>query len=65
MAASLLAASEEADPEDIAGKLGDALTQLFHDAKVRAGRVNAHGDRYSIIDSALQEFVEWENMPWE
>ncbi len=65
VAASLLAASEDDDPEETAGELGDVLTRLFRDAKVPAGRVNAHGDRYSIIDSALQEFVAWENMPWQ
>lgn len=65
VAASLLAASDEADPEEISGELGDVLTRLFRDAKVSAGRVSARGDRYSILDSALQEFVAWENMPWE
>ncbi len=65
VAASLLAASEEADPEEIASELGDVLTRLFRDAKVSPVRVSARGDRYSIIDSALQEFVAWESMPWE
>ena len=65
VAASLLAVSEEADPEEMADELGDVLTRLFRDAKVSAGRVNAQGDGYSIIDGALQEFAAWENMPWE
>jgi len=65
VAASLLAASEETDPDGIAGQLGDVLTRLFRDAKVSAGRVSARGDRYSILDSAFQEFAAWENMPWE
>lgn len=65
VAISLLTASEEVDPEEVAGELGDVLTRLFGDAKVLAERVNARGDPYSIIDSALQEFVAWENMPWE
>jgi hypothetical protein len=65
VAASLLAASEEGDPEQIANELGDVLTRLLHDAGVSARRVNAHGDRYSIIDSALQEFAAWESMPWD
>jgi hypothetical protein len=65
VAASLLAAFEGADPEDVVGWLGDLLKRLFRDAKVPAGRVSARGDRYSIIDGALQEFVAWENLPWE
>lgn len=65
VAASFLAASETADPGEIAAELGDVLERLFRDAKVPAERVNARGDPYSIIDSALEEFVAWENMPWE
>jgi hypothetical protein len=65
VAASLLAASEEADPQEIASELGDVLTRLFRDAKVSGGRVSARGEQYSIIESALEEFVAWENMSWE
>jgi hypothetical protein len=65
VAASFLAASETADPEEIAAELGDVLARLFGDAKVADERVNARGDPYSIIDGALEEFVAWENMPWE
>ena len=65
VAASLLSASAGADPQEIAGELGDVLTHLFRDAEVSAARVSARGERYSIIDGALREFVTWENMPWE
>ena len=65
VAASLLLASEEADPEEIGNELDDVIRRLFRDAKVHAERTNVRGNRYSIIDSAIQEFVTWENMPWE
>ncbi|MDP3936539.1 MAG: hypothetical protein Q8R92_00190 [Deltaproteobacteria bacterium] len=62
---SLLLASETSDPEEIGDELGDVLRRLLRDAKVHAERVNARRERYSVIDSAIQEFATWESMPWE
>ena len=64
-AASLIRAAEEADPEQVAEQIGDLLAGLFRDAKVAGTRVNARGDEYSLLDSAIQEFTSWYAMPWE
>lgn len=64
-AASLILAAEEADPEQAAEQIGDLVEGLFRDAKVAGSRVNARGDEYSLVDSAIQEFVSWYAMPWE
>jgi hypothetical protein len=64
-AASLIQAAEEADPEQVADQIGDLVERLFRDAKVAGRRVNARGDEYSILDSAIQEFASWYAMPWE
>ena len=45
--------------------LPDVLRGLFRDAKVAAQRVSARGDRYSMIDGVLQEYLNWESMLWE
>lgn len=65
VAASLLSASEEADPVAVADELGDVLVRLFRDARVSGQRVNARGVPYSVLDSAIAQFVAWEMMPWE
>jgi hypothetical protein len=64
-AASLIQAAEEVDPEQVADQIGDLVERLFRDAKVAGRRVNARGDEYSILDSAIQEFASWYAMPWE
>jgi len=64
-AASLIQAAQEADPEQVADQIGDLVERLFRDAKVAGRRVNARGDEYSILDSAIQEFASWYAMPWE
>ena len=64
-AASLIQAAEEADPEQVAEEIGDLVEGLFRDAKVAGSRVNARGDEYSLLDSAIQEFTSWYAMPWE
>jgi len=38
---------------------------LFADAGVTHERVNARGKEYSMAESAVAEFVNWYNMPWE
>jgi hypothetical protein len=63
--ASLLRASEDADPETARDEIGDVVATLFRDARVSHRRVSARGDEYSILDGACQEFVSWYRMPWE
>jgi hypothetical protein len=41
------------------------IEQLFWDAKVRWKKVNSKGRSYSIAGTALEEFFNWELMPWE
>ncbi|MGH7414756.1 MAG: hypothetical protein ACREKJ_11210 [Candidatus Rokuibacteriota bacterium] len=64
-AASLIQAAEEADPEQVADQIGDLVARLFRDAEVTGSRVNARGEEYSLLDSAIQEFASWYAMPWE
>ncbi|MBI5711026.1 MAG: hypothetical protein HZC42_12115 [Candidatus Eisenbacteria bacterium] len=53
------------DGNTLGREIGDVVGRLFRDARVSADRINARGDPCSIVDSALQEFISWENMPWE
>jgi hypothetical protein len=62
---SLLAATELADPSEIAEVLDDVTEQLFKDAGVAYQRTSAGGVDYSIIESAYDEFARWFDMPWE
>ena len=39
--------------------------QFFKDAGVRCKRVNSRGIGYSIAKEAVNEFLNWETMPWE
>lgn len=43
----------------------DAVAQLFKDAGVSFERVSARGSRYSLAEEAYEEFLHWEDMPWE
>lgn len=65
LARALLDSSETADPSEVRDLLHDAVTRLFKDAGVTYSRVSARGERYSIADSAYDEYVCWFDMPWE
>lgn len=65
LARSLLDSSETADPSEVRDLLHDAVTRLFKDAGVTHSRVSASGERYSIADSAYDEYIRWFDMPWE
>jgi hypothetical protein len=65
VAHALFLASEVYDPEEIEELLGEVVEQLFRDAKVAFQRVSTRGEEYSIIESALYEFIHWYDMPWE
>jgi len=62
---ALLRAIDELDVTSLRGDIPEHLARLFRDAGASPDRFNARGDAYSIIDSAIVEFVSWENMPWE
>lgn len=65
VAQTLVAASEVGDPESAQEYLADLLQQLFRDAHVPYQRSSSRGDDYSIAESAIAEFINWYNMPWE
>lgn len=62
---SLLTVGESDDYQEMTSELDDIITQLFDDAQVLYTRTNYRGDEYSIIDSAVMEFIHWFDMPWE
>ena len=64
VAQTLLLASEVYDPQD-AGELLELVNVLFEDAGVGYERVDHQGVEYSIVESAIYEFVHWYDMPWE
>lgn len=61
----LTAAIETSDPEEVSELLLGLIKQLFDDAGVKSSRTNAKGVPYSIAEDAIEEYVRWEDMPWE
>ena len=61
----LLEASEAYDPEEALELLSELVQELFEEARVKFRRTSSRGDDYSIIDSAVYEFIHWYDMPWE
>jgi hypothetical protein len=55
----------EHDEENGIEPLLKVTEQLFKDAGVRCERVNSRGNGYSIAKEAVNEFLNWEAMPWE
>jgi hypothetical protein len=43
----------------------ELVEALFDDAGVQYQRSNRRGEAYSIAVEAVNEFITWENMPWE
>ena len=62
---SLLEAAEAYDPDEVSELLQEVVNQLFADAGVDPERVSSQGDDYSIVESAIYEFIHWYDMPWE
>ena len=62
---SLLFAAEGIDPEEAMEVLLKPVEKLLRDSKVRAKRTSSRGEQYSVAESAVVEFVNWYNMPWE
>lgn len=65
VASALLSAIEETDAGGDVTYLAEIVEQLFRDAGVKSIRSNRRGDRYSLVDAAIAEFVRWDSMPWE
>jgi ribosomal protein L22 len=55
----------ENDEESGIEPLLNVTEQLFRDAGVRFKRVNSKGKGYSIAEEAVDQFLNWEAMPWE
>lgn len=64
-AAYSLIVSEEADYDEAVDLLLPIVERLLKDSQVKSKRKSARGIEYSIAESAIQEFVNWYNMPWE
>jgi len=66
IAYSLLKIDEECDDGGVVMKtLLPLVTQLFKDANVKYVRTSSHDKRYSIAETAVHEFINWYNYPWE
>ena len=65
VAAALLNAREHEEDGPPAGDLSELVERLFRDAGVKSSRADRRGERYSLVDAAIQEFVRWDSMPWE
>ena len=57
--------SGEADYYETVDLLLPIVDRLLKDSQVKSKRKSARGIKYSIAKSAIQEFVNWYNMPWE
>lgn len=65
LAASLFAAVDWGDPDEVTRELSDVVVQLFKDARVPHARTDHRGNGYSIVDSAIDQYAHWHSMPWE
>ena len=65
VASNLQMAEEMNDFEEIKRLLSEPLQQLFDDSNANHKRTDYRGNHYSIIDSAIHEYINWYDMPWE
>ena len=61
---SLLIAEECNEMERVQSEIDDLTKKLFDDAGVSYRRHNARGEKYSIIEQACFDFINWYEMPW-
>lgn len=47
------------------GVLLPVVERLLKDSKVEYKRTSSRGERYSIAEEAVREYLNWYNMPWE
>jgi len=45
--------------------IAGGVSRLLDDAGVPHTRTNRRGDKYSLADASIDEFVRWFDMPWE
>jgi hypothetical protein len=57
--------AEGADYEEMEALLLPLVEQLFKDAGVKWKRQNSKGHGYSIAEDSIQEFFNWDLMPWQ
>ncbi|MEW6557208.1 MAG: hypothetical protein AB1349_07630 [Elusimicrobiota bacterium] len=57
--------AQETDYDESMNLLLPIVEKLFKDARVNPKRKSVRGEVYSIAEAAIQEFVNWYNMPWE
>jgi F0F1-type ATP synthase delta subunit len=62
---SIFEGAFEHDEENEIGALLKITEQVFKDAGVGFKRVNRKGQRYSIAEGAVHQFLNWDAMPWE
>ena len=65
VANNLQIADELNNFEEIKMLLFEPLQKLFDDSNTRHERTDHRGDQYSILDSAIHEYMNWYEMPWE
>lgn len=65
VAYSLCIVSEQADYSEVMNLLLPIVEKLFEDSQANSRRNSARGIEYSVAESAIQEFANWYNMPWE
>jgi hypothetical protein len=58
-------AAYECSDEEYVDEIIDIVENLFKDAGVEYNRQSRRGESYSIAEEAVNEFLRWENMPWE
>ena len=63
--AEIFANACECEEESEMAPLINLTEKLFKDAGVSFGRANRKGVGYSIAEEAVQQFLHWDDMPWE
>ncbi len=62
---AIIEEAEGADYEEMEALLIPLVEQLFKDAGVKWKRKNSKGHGYSIAEDSIQEFFNWDLMPWQ
>jgi hypothetical protein len=62
---SIFQSAYDHDDENGMKPLLEITEQVFKDAQVGFRRVNRKGSGYSIAEEAVNEFLNWDAMPWE
>ncbi len=57
--------ADEMGQEEAEELLLPLVKRFFKDASVEYARTNASGERYSVAEETVREYINWFNMPWE